>query len=189
MLGLGVAFVTYRLRRRNAPVVFPFLHRAAMTVAPIRAGQRLAPAEVLALLPGDRAGIEAVVATATQVAQGRAVAFVHHGANVRESHAAPLEVADPYLEDREAQSVFARAEREARRTISDRRYVYVPGNLRREAVGDVWRRIQPRETLVAEGGHDVLPPIAVDRVRRTHSGGVTVLHLISRKPLPVPVAG
>jgi len=78
--------------------------------------------------------------------------------------------------------VFARAERLARKSIRDRRYIYVPGNFRREAVGDVWKALMPRETLIVDGDQDVLPPIALDRVRRPHVEGVPVLHLLTGRP-------
>ena len=33
-------------------------------------------------------------------------------------------------------------------------------------MGDVWKGLTPHETLVMDGDQDVLPPIALDRVRR-----------------------
>ena len=86
--------------------------------------------------------------------------------------------------DRRPQTASALAENAARRAVRDRRYVYVPGDRPREVVGDVWRTVHPRETVLAEGDQDVLPPVALDRVRRTHVDGVPILHLITgRSPL------
>ncbi len=69
--------------------------------------------------------------------------------------------------------------------MRDRHYVYVPGNYRREAVGDVWKQLWPSETLLVDGDQDVLPPIAVDRVRRTYVDGLPVLRLVNKRPMPV----
>jgi hypothetical protein len=90
-----------------------------------------------------------------------------------------MEVADPYLRDYAAQDAFARAESLARKTIPERRYIYVPATLRRDAVGDVWRDLHPAETVLADGDQDVLPPVALDRVRRRNCNGVAVLHLVT----------
>ena len=68
-----------------------------------------------------------------------------------------------------------------RRTVRERHYVYIPGYFRREAVGAVWKALSPAETLIIDGDQDVLPPIAVDRVRRTHVDGYPVLRLVSRR--------
>jgi len=52
----------------------------------------------------------------------------------------------------------------------------------------LWRQVHPRETIVLEGEQEVLPPIALDRVRRQPVAGATILHLISRKDLRVPIS-
>jgi hypothetical protein len=57
--------------------------------------------------------------------------------------------------------------------------VYVPGNHRREVLGEVWREIHPRETVASEIDFDVFPPIALDRVRRHRSEDQTVLHMFT----------
>ena len=55
-------------------------------------------------------------------------------------------------------------------------------------MADVWRQLHPRETIVIDGEQDVLPPIALDRVRRHPVDGATVLHLISRKDMGTPLS-
>jgi len=92
-----------------------------------------------------------------------------------------MEVADPYLKDYSAHDAFARAEMIARKHVPNRRYVYVPGNLPREVVGEVWRTISPMETVVTSEDQDVLPPMPFDRIRRHHSDGNTVLHMFTAK--------
>jgi hypothetical protein len=69
----------------------------------------------------------------------------------------------------------------ARKHVPNRRYVYVPGNLPREMVGEVWRTISPKETVVSTDDHDVLPPMPFDRIRRHQSDGTTVLHMFTAK--------
>ena len=87
---------------------------------------------------------------------------------------------DPYLKDYPAQDAFARAEQLARKAgVQSRRYVYVSGSHPRDVVGDVWREIHPRETVASDVDFDILPPIALDRVRRHRVDDQTVLHMFT----------
>jgi hypothetical protein len=182
LLGLVVGLATYSYVSGRSPVVFPFLHRPGVHTVPIALARRMTPAEVLAVLPADTEGIHAVVETALAIAGERPVVFLYRGVKPRARHGDLLEVTDPYLEDPKAQAAFAQAERQARKTAVDRRYVYVPGGLHSEVVGDVWKAIHPRETVVVEGDQHVLPAIAIDRVRRTYVDLVPVLRLVSARP-------
>jgi amino acid transporter len=181
--GLIIGLLTYAYGRQQSPVVFPFLHRPELPIVQATETRRLPRCELLVILPHDIQGVEAVLEAARRVARDRTVVFLYRGDRPTSGRPELFEVDDPYLKDRAAQAVFARAERLARRWgIRDRRYVYVPGHLRREAVGDVWKALHPGETLVVEGDQDVLPPVAVDRVRRPHTEGVPVLHLVTGRP-------
>jgi hypothetical protein len=67
----------------------------------------------------------------------------------------------------------------------------VPGNLPREVVGEVWRTLSPKETVVMADDQDVLPPVPFDRIRRHHKDGNTVLHMFTaktHKPAEAPAA-
>ena len=189
VLGLLIGLVTYAYGRQQAPVVFPFLHRPDLPIVRATQDGHLPQCELLVILPHDVEGVEAVLAAAARIARDRPAVFLYRGDRPTSGDAELFEVDDPYLKDRAAQAVFARAERLARKSIRNRRYVYVPGHLRREAVGDVWKALQPRETLVVEGDQDVLPAIALDRVRRPSVEGVPVLHLITGRPHRAAVGG
>jgi amino acid transporter len=189
VLGLLVGLGTYHYQRSRQPVVFPFQHRPERPVVPLAGGRRLPDCQVLAILPHDPETAEAVVSAAVQAADGdRPLVFLYRGDKAPPQRPEFLEVADPYLRDRAAQVAFARAERAARRVSRDRHYVYVPADFRREAVGDVWKQLSPRETLLIEGDQDVLPPLAVDRVRRTYVDGFPVLRLVSARRRPAELA-
>jgi amino acid transporter len=189
LLGLTIGLLTYHYSRSREPVVFPFQHRPERTIIPIASGRRLMPCQVLAILPHDPEAAEAVVTAAVHdAAPDRTLVFLYQGDPPAEHRGSDLmEVADPYLKDRAAQVAFGRAERVARKSVRDRHFVYVPGHFRREALGDVWKRLGPAETLVVDGEQDVLPPVAVDRVRRTHVDGIPVLRLLSRRPAKAAV--
>jgi amino acid transporter len=180
--GLVIGLLTYAYGRQQSPVVFPFLHRPELPILQATEISRIPQCELLVILPHDVQGVEAVLEAARKVAGDRTVVFLYRGDRPTSGRAELFEVDDPYLKDRAAQAVFARAESLARRWIRNRRYVYVPGHLRREAVGDMWKALHPQETLVVEGDQDVLPPVAVDRVRRPHVEGVPVLHLLTGRP-------
>jgi len=55
----------------------------------------------------------------------------------------------------------------------------VPGSLPRDAIGRVWTSVKPHETVLLQGEQDVLPVIALERVRHRHTNGMTVLHLMA----------
>ncbi|MBO0683098.1 MAG: hypothetical protein J2P45_08090, partial [Candidatus Dormibacteraeota bacterium] len=185
LLGLIVGLSTYYFLRSRQPVVFPILHRPGKPIVP-RAGAHLAQGcDVLAVIPADPESAEAVVGAAVRTAGGRPLVFLYKGHQPSEAHAELLEVTDPYLKDRAAQVAFARAEAQARRSASSRGYVYIPEDGRREMIGDVWKDLSPQDTLLMDGDQDVLPPIALDRVRRTYVDGLPVLHLVSGR-LKVP---
>ncbi len=182
LFGLLAGLLTYAYGRQQTPVVFPFLHRPGLPILRAGGDGRVPGCDLLVILPHDVEGAEAVVRVAARTPGDRPVVFLYRGDRPTSGGAELFEVDDPYLKDRRAQAIFARAERLARKSIRNRRYLYVPGHLRREAVGDVWKNLQPRETLLVEGDQDVLPPIALDRVRRPTVEGVPVLHLVSGRP-------
>jgi hypothetical protein len=146
--------------------------------------RQLQPAEVLVVLPHDPTAAAAVIDAAAEAAAGRRAAFLYRGEVPQQLESGFLEISDPYLKDYAAQDAFARAERQTRKSIPDRRYIYVPGSLPTEACGRVWRDVSAPETIVIDGEQDVLPPLAIDRVRRSYSNGVPVLHLVTTKLRP-----
>jgi amino acid transporter len=181
LLGLLIGLTTYNYLRGRQPVVFPFQHHPERPVIPVAGTRGMPDCQVLAILPHDPETAEAVVDAATRLADGdRPLVFLYRG-DPPSDHRRPelMAVADPYLEDRSAQVAFARAERAARRRSRNRQYVYVPGHFRRETVGEVWKSLLPRETLLIDGDQDVLPPVALDRVTRSYVDGFPVLRLIS----------
>ncbi|MGH7920897.1 MAG: APC family permease, partial [Candidatus Dormibacteraceae bacterium] len=124
VVGLIVGFVTYAYRR---PLVFPVLHRGALSVTPVSISRRMAPAQMMVVLPHELSAAEAVVSTALGRAENRPIVFLYRGDRPSARQADILEVTDPYLQDRNAQAAFRQADREARKVTSDRRYVYIPG--------------------------------------------------------------
>jgi len=179
VVGLIVAFLTYRYTRRRRPAVFPLSYRPGQPLVSLHRARQLEPAQVLVILPRDPEAAEAVVRAAALKAECRPVAFLYRGEAEPERSNGFMEIADPYLKDYDAQDAFARAESLARKAIPDRRYIYVSGNLPREAIGAVWREIFPAETLLIEGDQDVLPPLALERVRRKYIDGLQLLHLVT----------
>jgi hypothetical protein len=144
-------------------------------------GSQRSAGELLVVLPHEQLEEEAVIADAVTGAAGRSAVFIYRGNPLPAEYAEMLEVADPYLKDYAAHDAFARAEKLARKQISHRRYVYLPGNLSSEVLRDVWIAIHPAETVVAADDRTALPPMAVDRLHRHVIDGTTVLHLFTAK--------
>jgi hypothetical protein len=105
--------------------------------------------------------------------------FLYRGEKHANQENELLEVSDPYLKDFSAHDAFARAEVLARKHIPHRRYVYVPGNLPREIIAEVWHTVSPKETVVTVEDQGILPAMAIDRIRRHTSDGTTVLHMFT----------
>ncbi len=188
VIGLVIGLMTYRYYRSRRPGVFPVSfrpQRAAESIA-TALGHRPSAGEVLVILPHDQMAAQAVIAAANHAAAGRGAVFLYRGDRYPNQHHELLEVADPYLRDFSAHDAFSRAEMLAREHIKNRRYVYMPGSLPREMVGEVWRTVAPKETLVTVEDQGMLPPMAVDRVRRHSTDGITVLHMYTSKVRPRP---
>ena len=188
LVGLIIGLATYRYNRSRRPAVFPVPfrpQRAAESIASAL-GSRPAAGELLVILPHDQLAAEAVIAEASRVAAGRGAVFLYRGNRYPHQHHELLEVSDPYLKDFSAHDAFSRAERLARKDVPNRRYVYVPGSLPREMVAEVWRTVAPRETVVTVDDQDMLPPMAIDRIRRHSADGIVVLHMFTSKVRPMP---
>jgi amino acid transporter len=190
VIGLIAGLATYRYSRGQRPSVFPVPFRPQRAAASIASalGNRPSAGEVLVILPHEQLAAEAVLAEAARAAAGRGAVFLFRGNRYPNQHHELLEVTDPYLKDYAARDAFARAEKLARNQVPNRRYVYVPGNLPREMVGEVWRTVSPKETVVTVEDHGMLPPMALDRVHRHVTDGTTVLHLFTAKVRPRPEA-
>jgi amino acid transporter len=188
VIGLIAGLVTYRYYRGRRPSVFPVPFRPQRAAASIASalGGRLAAGDVIVILPHDQLAAEAVLAEAARAAHGRGAVFLYRGNRYPNQHHELLEVNDPYLKDFAAHDSFSRAEMLTRNQIRNRRYVYVPGNLPREMVGEVWRTVSPKETVVTLEDQGMLPPMSVDRVRRHTTDGTTVLHMFTSKVRPIP---
>ncbi len=181
LLGVVVGLATYRYNRSRRPAVFPVPYSA--TGRTIEDVFRRRPAEVLVLLPHAPAQAEAVIEEGIRAAAGKSVVFLYRGGREHSDAGDLWEVNDPYLRDYHAQDALARAESLARNKVPDRRYVYVPRRLQREVLADVWRAIHPRETVASEEDHELLPPIALERVRRHQVNGQVVLHMVTGRHL------
>ena len=182
VLGLLIGLATWNWSKRHRPSVFPVPYhpeRAAESIAAALAGY---PAELLVVIPHGVDEQESVLAAALHAAAGRRILFLYRGTPPQGPHPELLEVADPYLRDYSAQDAFSRIEAASRRKSGPRRYVYVPGNLRPDVVGRIWRLVEPRETVVLDGDQALIPAVALDRVRRHVVDGVSVLHMISGRP-------
>lgn len=185
VLGLIVGYLTYRHTRRRRPTVFPLPYRPGEPLVALQHARQLEPAEVLVILPHDPVAAEAIIDAASRAAAGRRAAFLYRGESPEQLESGLLEIADPYLKDYAAQDAFARAEALTRKTIPDRRYIYVPGDLPPEACGRVWRDVSAPETLVVDGDQDLLPALALDRIKRAEVDGVPILYLVTTKLRPV----
>ena len=187
VIGLIAGLATWRYNRGRRPSVFPVPFRPQRAAASIASalGNRPAAGEVLVILPHDQLAAEALLEEAARAAEGRGAVFLYRGNRYPNQHHELLEVNDPYLKDFAAHDAFSRAEMLTRSRVPNRRYVYMPGSLPREMVGEVWRNVGPKETVVTVEDQGMLPPMAVDRVRRHSKGDTTVLHMYTSKVRPI----
>lgn len=183
VVGLAISLTNVRIgQHRGRPLVMPVLLAPNRSIVPISRARRLPPAPILALLPHDLERVDAVVKAAVQASKGEPVTFLYRGQRAHQHAGSLLEVRDPYLDDRKAQRAFARAEILARKSVPDRRYAYVPGDVRQAAAEELIQSIGARDVVVAEGDQRQLPSMAVDRVRVHYVDELPVLHLMSGRP-------
>ena len=178
VVGLAIAFVTYRRERRRGPSpIFPHVYQHRHPVVFISRGRRLPAARVLALLPHDPEQAETVADLAAADTSGRPVAFLYiaHGDAARKKPPQILEIVDPYRDDSTAQEVFARAEASARRGRLDSRFIYVPAGADAGAVDWLVQHMAPEETIMLDDGAGLA---LADRftLERSKAGDTSVLH-------------
>jgi hypothetical protein len=185
LFGFGVGLATLRWSsRHNQPVVFPIPY-TTQGLIPLSRRLRLPQVDLLVLLPHDPEFANAVIDEAVHAAHGRPTVFVYQSdpkAHLREARL--LEIAEPYLHDRTAWEIFARAEIAARGTIpaNHRRYLYVAGDLPRTTLGRIWQQLLPHETMLLDGDRSLLPALSIARVRQHYRHGVSILHLYRAHP-------
>ena len=178
IVGIAIAFVTYRLARRGGrSLIFPHVHRHQHPVVLMSKGRRLASAQVLALLPHDPEQAEQLAILAAADTSGRPVAFVYiaHADTARKKAPEMFEIVDPYADDTAAQEVFAKANDAARKGRLDSRFIYVPAAAPAGTVEWLVSHMAPQETIMLDDGAGLA---ASDRftLERKRAGDTPVLH-------------
>ena len=111
IIGLGIAFLTYRLAARKEPVLFPEVHRHQHPLVLLSGGRRMPAARVLVVLPHSAEQAAGLVRLAAEEAPGEHVNFLYigHEDSTKGSIPKPFEILDPYALDKQGQQVFASA--------------------------------------------------------------------------------
>lgn len=188
VVGVAIAVTTYVVQRRGGrTLVFPTVLGAHPPFVPAgwRAGARDHRA-VLVLLPSAPGPLVAILTSLERCARGRPVVYLYRGEQATPMRGRIFEVVDPYLEDRPAQAAFAKAESLARRLRLPHRFVYLPTGAGIPAIREVWRAVQPAETLLVPDDAPALAGIPVDYLRHEVAGGATVRHYVKRWPAAPP---
>lgn len=163
VLGLIIAMVTWRIRDRKQPIVFPHRHgHTPVFLSGLRKGRQTA---VLAIVPRDAAQIEPLVRTAEEEAHGRPIVFLYRGDKRNERPKELLEIVDPYLADDWAHKILGDTERLAGKRSSKRAYVYLPSNAGPRAVARHWNALHPEETVATVRDRDLVRDIPEGDVR------------------------
>lgn len=178
LVGIGIAFVTYRRARRRGPsLIFPLVHHHQQPVVFMSRGRRMPASRVLALLPHDAEQAEQVANLAAADTSGRPVAFVYiaHPDAARIRTPAVFEIIDPYGDDAIAQVVFAQAEATARKARLDSRFIYVPAGAPPGTADWLVTHMAPQETIMLDDGAGLA---AADTfvLERRRVGDTPVLH-------------
>ncbi len=178
LVGIGIAFVTYRRARRHEPsVIFPQVYHHQEPVVFMSKGRLLPASRVLALLPHDSEQAEQLANLAAADTSGRPVAFVYiaHPDSARTQDPQLFEIIEPYRDDITAQDVFAKAEAAARKARLDSRFIYVPAGTAAGTVDWLVTHMSPQETIMLDDGAGLA---AADRftLERRREGDTPVLH-------------
>jgi len=164
VVGLAIAFTTHALQqRRGLPTVFPLIHRAGQPIFVLSRARRMRPVSVLAILPAEQDQARRVTEDAADSAHGKPIVFLHRGVGGTETPVPELfEIVSPYLNDRAAQEAVGAAERITRERRLDRRYLYLPRSDEPTAVAELWKALQPDQTIVALEDKGLLSAISSD---------------------------
>jgi amino acid transporter len=178
IVGIGIAFVTYRRARRRGPsVIFPHIYHHQQPIVFMSKGRRLPAARVLALLPHDANQAEQLAELVAADTSGRPVAFVYiaHPDTARKKTPQIFEIVDPYRDDVTAQEVVARAEAAGRTARIDSRFIYVPAGAAEGTVEWLVSHLAPQETVMLDDGAGLA---ASDKftLERRRAGDTPVLH-------------
>ena len=178
LVGIGIAFVTYRRARRRGPsLIFPHVLHHQQPVVFMSRGRRLPAARVLALLPHDAEQAEQLANLAAADTSARPVAFVYvaHPDTARKTIPEIFEIIDPYRDDTIAQEVFARAEAASNKARLDGRFIYVPAGAPAGTVDRLGTQMAPEQTIMLDDGVGLA---AADRftLSRRRAGDTPVLH-------------
>jgi amino acid transporter len=173
LVGLGVAWMTHRSRRRGGlPGVVPVVQRLDQLARLHRAGwQSREP--VVVLLHGEGQDLDALVEAGIAEADGGPLGFAFigtvsaHGPGKR-----ILEILDPYMSDQPAHDAFRVVQRLSRARHEPRHLVYTPMQDRSKAAAQLWTVLHPRALIVLRSDEASLAGIIAGTGRHTERGGV-----------------
>jgi amino acid transporter len=173
LVGLSVAGITYRARRRGGlPGLVPVVQRLDELARLHRAGWE-SREPVVVLLHGEGHDLEALVAAGIAEAAGGPLGFAFvgtvaaHGPGTR-----IMEILDPYLADQPAHEAFRVVQRMTRARNKLRHLVYTPRQERSEVTTQLWTVLRPRELIVLRSDEPSLAGIVDGSGRHAQSQGV-----------------
>jgi amino acid transporter len=154
-----------------------YMNRGRPPVAVAQIGRRQRDAVLVMLSPNDPQ-ISDVIQAAISETHGKPLVFLYLGEHRREHIPRPLEIVDPYLDDQEARSAFAQAEKLARAARIPRRFIYRQWENTEPAL--VWSTLKPSDMIVSSYLAEQLPDINPDRIRYQLTPTGKVAHLLKR---------
>jgi amino acid transporter len=173
LVGLAVAGITYRSRRRGGrPGIVPVVQRLDQLATLQKAGwQSREP--VVVLLHGEGQDLEALVEAGIAEAAGGPLGFAFVG-NVaaHDPGTRILEILDPYMADEAAHEAFRVVQRVTRARHEPRHLVYTPREDRATVATELWKVLRPRELIVLRSDEPSLAGIVDGSGRHATSEGV-----------------
>lgn len=165
VLGMAIAYTNYMLhkKRGHAPVVTTGVEKSF-------------PGEVLAVLSADNSDNEAVLETAMNNPDKKAVVFLYLGKLSSERKPELFRMIEPHLNDEQARKDLGRANYLAQEAKIDCRFVYrhqKPG-----AAYSVWQELHPFDTIVTPEQAPALQQIKPDRTYDESTPKGKVVHLL-----------
>jgi hypothetical protein len=154
-----------------------YMNRGRPPVAVAQIGSRQRDA-VLVMLSSHDSLTSDVIQTAISETHGKPLVFLYLGEHHQEHIPRPLEIVDPYLDDQEARSAFAQAEKLARTAKIPRHFIYRQWENTEPAL--VWSTLKPSDMIVSSHLAEQLPDINPDRIRYQLTPTGKVAHLLKR---------
>jgi amino acid transporter len=167
IIGMSVAYFSYARHKRKEHLPVAVTHT-----------EEYLPGSTLAVLAPDSGLNVAIIHSALNKAEGKAVVFLYLGFGQPGRTPNVLEFHDPYYDDEQAKKIFGTAEHLAQGSRVRRLYLY--RQLEPHSIERVRSQVHPYDTIIAAEHVSQVPGISADRILYEVTPEGRIAHFLKR---------